>query len=268
MSHNVKDHGSFKKESQSVPITLADKKALPPPERPNKLMRIPKKDSSATEEKHRLKSVSPLSRTGLYRSKDAEPDRAVPSDGSKKDPRLRKQVQEKSDAREEDCKEKKKWTEKKDKEDSSKSSDQQKSGSSRSKSVNGSLNKHDRAGGFQKQDLKINKANVRKRSRSRSRSPPVHSPKRKDRRSPKRRMRSITPPLKPGKGRPSSLTPASGAKEERNNTPKKSISELKRLKRPLEERMSEHRDGPPSRASPLEPRSAKDVKKWKSGWEP
>ncbi|XP_062867063.1 pre-mRNA cleavage complex 2 protein Pcf11 [Trichomycterus rosablanca] len=272
MSVNTKEHGNYKKESQGAPIVATDKKGPPPAERPAKLMRIPKKDSSSTEEKNKPKSVSPLSRISLHKSKDVEPEHTVPSDITKKDPRLRKQVPEKTDTKEEEVKEKKKSFEKKEREEFSKSSDQQKSSSFRSKSLNGSLSKHDRFGSFQKPDIKISKANIRKRSRSRSRSPPVHSPKRKDRRSPKRRTRSITPPSKPGKGRQLSkhsedLAPASGIKEERN-APKKSISELRRLKRPLEERTSEHRDAPPPRASPVDQRSTKDVKKWKSGWEP
>ncbi|MCI4386598.1 hypothetical protein PGIGA_G00064250 [Pangasianodon gigas] len=272
-SVNTKEQGTFRKESQvTPPVVNAPEKRVPvPPERPSKLMRIPKKDTFANDEKAKSKSVSPLSKGVLHKSKDPEPEHPKTVDVNKKDPRLRKQVHEKTDLKEEDVKEKKRNTERKEREDTGKGTEPQRSSNSRGKLVNGSLNKHDRFDTFQKQDIKVSKTNIRKRSRSRSRSPPQHSPKRKDRRSPKRRTRSITPPPKSGKARQLSKNneddnQQANVREDRS-TPKKNVSELRRLKRPLEDRTSEHRDVQPQRASPVEHKSAKDIKRWRSGWE-
>lgn len=269
-SINTKEHGSFKKESQVTPpvFNVPEKRVSVPPERPNKLMRIPKKDTSTSDEKAKSKSVSPLSKGVVHKSKESE---SKTLDVSKKDPRLRKQMHDKIDPKEEEVKEKKKGTERKEREDIGKGTEPQRSSNSRGKVVNGSLNKHDRFDTFQKQDIKVNKTNIRKRSRSRSRSPPQHSPKRKDRRSPKRRTRSITPPPKSGKARQLNKhneddNQQASVREDRS-TLKKTVSELRRLKRPLEERAPEHRDVQPQRASPVERKGVKDMKRWRSGWE-
>lgn len=270
-SANTKEQGTFRKESHVTPPVFNEKRVPVPPERPSKLMRIPKKDTSATDEKAKSKSVSPISKGVLHKSKDVEPEHPKTLDGHKKDPRLRKQLHEKTDLKEEDVKEKKKNAERKDREDTGKGSEPQRSSNSRGKLVNGSLNKHDRFDAFQKQDIKGSKTNIRKRSRSRSRSPLQHSPKRKDRRSPKRRTRSITPPLKSGKARQLSKhtednNQPANVREDRS-APKKTVSETRRLKRLLEERTPEHRDVQPQRVLPVERKSAKDIKRWRSGWE-
>lgn len=270
-SINTKEQASFKKESQVTPpvFNVPEKRVLVPPERPGKLMRIPKKDTSASDEKAKSKSVSPLSKGVVHKGK--EPEHSKTLDVSKKDPRLRKQMHDKTDPKEEEVKEKKKGTERKEREDIGKGTEPQRSSSSRGKVVNGSLNKHDRFDTFQKQDIKVSKTNIRKRSRSRSRSPPQHSPKRKDRRSPKRRTRSITPPQKCGKARQLNKhneddNQQANVREDRS-MPKKNVPELRRLKRPLEERGTEHRDVQPQRASPVERKNVKDTKRWRSGWE-
>ncbi|XP_026860226.2 pre-mRNA cleavage complex 2 protein Pcf11 [Electrophorus electricus] len=270
ISINPKEQGTYKKENPvTTTMSAPDKKG---PSNTSKLMRIPKKDTSATEDKARSKSVSPSSKGILNKSRDIEGEHTKSSDVNKKDPRLRKQVNEKIDPKEEDVREKKRTSEKRERDDAIKGNEQQRSTTARAKLVNGSLNKHERLETFQKQEIKVNKANIRKRSRSRSRSP-AHSPKRKERRSPKRRTRSITPPQKFGKSRQLSKhlhtedsVQQLNTREERS-TPKKSSSEQRRLKRPLEDRLPEHRDAQPQRISPAERKNLKDVKKWKSGWD-
>lgn len=270
-SVNTKEQGTFRKESQVTPpvFNIPEKRVPVPPERPSKLMRIPKKDASAADEKAKSKSVSPLSKGVFHKSKDPEPEHPKTLDVVKKDPRLRKQMHDKTDLKEEEVKEKKKSTERKEREDIGKGPEPQRSSNSRVKLVNGTLNKHDRYDSFQKQDIKVSKTNIRKRSRSRS--PPQHSPKRKDRRSPKRRTRSVTPPPKSGKARQLSKHSEDDNQQvnvrEDRSTPKKNASETRRLKRPLEERAPEHRDIQPQRASPVERKGAKDIKRWRSGWE-
>lgn len=271
-SLNTKEQGAFKKESQVTPtvIIAPEKRVHVPLERPSKLMRIPKKDPSATDEKAKSKSVSPLSKGVLHKSKDSELEHPKTLDVNKKDPRLRKQMHEKTDPKEEEVKEKKRGVERKEREAVGKGTDPQRSIISRGKLLNGSLNKHERFDAFPKQDIKVSKTNIRKRSRSRSRSPPQHSPKRKERRSPKRRTRSITPPPKLGKTRQLSKhneVDTQAIVREDRSAPKKTVSELRRLKRPLEDRTSEHKDVQPQRASPVEHKSAKDLKRWRSGWE-
>lgn len=273
-SVNTKEQGPFRKESQVTRpvVNVPERRAPVPPERPSKLMRIPKKDTSATDEKAKSKSVSPLSKGVLHKSKDSEPEHPKTLDVNKKDPRLRKQMHEKADLKEEEVKEKKRSTERKEREDVGKGAELQRSSNSRGRLVNGSLSKHDRFDSFQKPDLKASKTNIRKRSRSRSRSPSQHSPKRKDRRSPKRRTRSITPPQKSSvKTRQLSKHneddhQQANVREDRS-VPKKNLPEPRRLKRLLEDRIPEHRDVQLQRVSPAEHKSTKDIKRWRSGWE-
>ncbi|XP_066502803.1 pre-mRNA cleavage complex 2 protein Pcf11 [Hoplias malabaricus] len=265
---NTKEQGGYKKETQFTTSVITAEKKLASTERPNKLPRIPKKDATATEEKAKSKSVSPSNKSVLNKSKDFEPEHTKTSNVNKKDPRLRKQMHEKTDQKEDDIRERKR-SEKKERDDV-KNIDQLRSVNSRGKHVNGSLNKHERLETFQKQEIKVNKNNIRKRSRSRSRSPPAHSPKRKDKRSPKRRPRSITPP-KYGRTLGKNLhkedaTHQTNIKEDRG-APKKNVSDQRRLKRPLDDRPSEHRDTQPQRPSMADHKGAKDLKKWRSGWE-
>ncbi|KAI4877910.1 hypothetical protein NFI96_017407 [Prochilodus magdalenae] len=272
-SQSTKEQGTYKKENHVAPSGNTTEKRPAPLERPSKLMRIPKKDNSATEEKAKSKSMSPSSKGVLTKSKDFDFERTKTFDLNKKDPRLRRQTHEKADPKEDDLKEKKRSSEKKERDDAAKGTEQQRSTNSRGKLANGSLSKHERLESFQKQEIKVSKANIRKRSRSRSRSPLAHSPKRKDRRSPKRRTRSITPPSKSGKGRQLSKHPhgedplqQSNVREDRS-TLKKNVSEQRRLKRPLDDRLLDHRDAQLQRALPADHKSAKDAKKWRSGWE-
>lgn len=259
-SHNTKEQGNYKKESQVTPTVNVPEKKPVATERP-RMMRIPKKDTSTTDEKAKSKSASPSSKTVLHKSKDFELEHAKASDVNKKDPRLRKQMHEKRDQKEDDVKEKKR-SEKKERDEPVKTPELQRSTNSRGKLVNGT---------FQKQDIKVSKANIRRRSRSRSRSP--ISPKRKDRRSPKRRPRSITPPSNLGKGRQlnkhphnEDTIPLANTREDRSG-PKKGVSEQRRLKRPLDDRLNEHREAQAQRMSPAEHKGPKDVKRWRSGWE-
>lgn len=234
-------------------------------------IRIPKKDNSASEDKSKSKSVSPIGKGVLTKPREIESQHAKAAE-LKKDPRLHKQINDKTDSKEEDVREKKRSSEKKERDETLKSLDHQKSSSTRGKPPNGSLNKHERLETFIKQEIKA-KANFRKRSRSRSRSPPTHSPKRKERRSsPKRKTRSISPPSKSVK--PRQLTkhtheesfPQTSVREERSTT-KKGISETRRSKRPLEDRAADHKDGSQQRISSADHKETKDGKRWRSGWE-
>ncbi|XP_072517782.1 pre-mRNA cleavage complex 2 protein Pcf11 isoform X2 [Salminus brasiliensis] len=276
-SQNTKEQGTYKKDAHVTQSVNVPEKKPVATERSSKLMRIPKKDASANEEKAKSKSALPSSKAVLNKSKDFELEHAKTSDVNKKDPRLRKPMHEKMDPKEDEVKDKKR-SEKKERDDSIKITELQRSTNSRGKLVNGSLNKHERFDTFQKQDIKVSKANIRKRSRSRSRSPIAHSPKRKDRRSPKRRPRSVTPPSKSGKGRQLNKHPhnedaiqQSNVRDDRS-TLKKNVADQRRLKRPLDDRLNEHRDAQPQRVSPASKRSPehkgpKDVKRWRSGWE-
>ncbi|KAA0720086.1 Pre-mRNA cleavage complex 2 protein [Triplophysa tibetana] len=262
---------SQKKESlitPSFPNTF-EKRGQVATERQNRLdrMRIPKKDNSANEDKAKSKSVSPIGKGNLAKPREIESQHTKAVEMHKKDPRLHKQINDKTDSKEEVVREKKRSSEKKDRDEALKTMDQPKS---RGKLPNGSLNKHVRLETFIKQEIKA-KANFRKRSRSRSRSPPTHSPKRKERRSsPKRKPRSISPPSKSVKPRQlnkhahDESFPQTSVRDERS-TAKKSVSETRRSKRPLEERAADHKDGSQQRIS--DHKDLKDGKRWKSGWE-
>ncbi|KAK9955421.1 hypothetical protein ABG768_015299 [Culter alburnus] len=273
---NAKEQVMHKKDSQVTPsfLNASEKRGQVSAERPSKLekLRIPKKDNSNVEEKPKSKSMSPSGKGILFRPRGMESEHPKAAEVNKKDPRLHKQMHERTDSKDEDVREKKRSSEKKDRDEAVKNLDHQKSSSTRGKLINGSLNKHERLETFLKQEIKVNKANVRKRSRSRSRSPPLHSPKRKERRSPpKRKTRSITPPPKSGKARLSKhphnddAFPQSSVRDERNT--KKSAPESRRSKRPLEDRTADQKDGPQQRISPAEHKDTKDGKRWRSGWE-
>ncbi|KAG9332994.1 hypothetical protein JZ751_013949 [Albula glossodonta] len=248
----------------------SEKKANTAPDKQSRLekTRIPKKDF-LTEEKPKSKSPSPLNKGVQGKSKNPELENVKAAEVNKRDPRLRKHLHDKSDSKEEEVKEKKRGADKKEREDSAKATEHRPVGT-RSRLANGSVNKHEPA---EKPDSKTTKGNARKRSRSRSRSPALHSPKRKDRRSPKRRTRSISSsPPKSGKGRQAGgkhqhtedFAQHAGMREERG-TPKKSASEPRRPKRSLEERPAEARET----HSPRLPSETKENanKRWKSGWE-
>ncbi|TNN48234.1 Pre-mRNA cleavage complex 2 protein Pcf11 [Liparis tanakae] len=221
-------------------------------------VRTPRKDPPDDK---KSKPPSPVTKGPPGRTKtEAEVQKS--SDGTKKDPRLKKRPQDKTgDAKEEELKEKKRCGEK----------EREEAPRPKPKLANGS--KHDRAGSADKTGGNARThARKRTRSRSRSRSPLAassaaaaaassSSPKRKDRRSPKSRTRSssLSPSHKAGK--PRRPGPAQGDRP----PAKKNPSESRRAKRPAEDRHAESRDGHEGGGG------AKEVKeppqRWRSGWE-
>ncbi|MBN3313896.1 PCF11 protein, partial [Atractosteus spatula] len=243
-----------------------DKKANPSADKQSKTEKSKSlKKETVVEDKPKSKSPSPL-KAFQSKSKCSDLDSVKGPDLNKRDPRLRKHLHDKADVKEDEIKEKKKGVEKKEREDSSKASEHR-SSSTKNKLANGAVNKHERNETSDKQDPKLSKSNARKRSRSRSRSPLLHSPKRKDRRSPKRRTRSISSsPPKSGKGRQSGgrhshTDDFTNARDERS-IPKKNTGDPRRPKRSLEDRSVESRDSP---RLPLELKE--NPKRWRSGWE-
>ncbi|XP_075402488.1 pre-mRNA cleavage complex 2 protein Pcf11 isoform X2 [Tenrec ecaudatus] len=252
--------------------------------------KITKKELDQLDSKSKSKSKSPsplknkLSHTKDLKNQESESVRV--SDMSKRDPRLKKHLQDKTDGKDDDVKEKRKATEKKDKDEHMKSSEHRLMGS-RNKIINGIVQKQDTiTEESEKQGTKPGRSSTRKRSRSRSpksRSPLVHSPKRRDRRSPKRRQRSMSPTSGPktGKIRQSGVkqshmeefTPPS--REERNakRSIKQDVRDPRRIKKTEEERPQENANQH-SMKSGTEPKenmenwqTSKSTKRWKSGWE-
>nr|XP_046155116.1 LOW QUALITY PROTEIN: pre-mRNA cleavage complex 2 protein Pcf11 [Oncorhynchus gorbuscha] len=237
----------------------------------------PKKE--LLEVKTKSKSLSPMAKGVLGKSKhyEAENMKSTADATGKKDPRLRKHLHDKADPKEE-VKEKKKCTDKEKEMDEAVMK-----ASGRGKMANGSVSKPEREKPepVEKPENQI-RGNARTNARKRSRSPSLHlhSPKRKtERRSPKRRARSISPspPLhKPGKGGRQSggkhsshhEDPQHGTTREERVTPKKSSSEPRRTKRPAEERPVEARDTHSSPRTTSEGKETKEnAKRWRSGWE-
>uniref|UniRef100_K7F5E1 Pre-mRNA cleavage complex 2 protein Pcf11 n=1 Tax=Pelodiscus sinensis TaxID=13735 RepID=K7F5E1_PELSI len=246
-----------------------------------------KKEPDQTEAKS--KSPSPL-KSKLSHTKDAnsqECESTKISEISKRDPRLKKHLQEKPDDKDDDTKEKRKSMERKEKEEH-KTSEHRPVGS-RNKVINGIVQKQDSLSeDLEKQGGKLGRASNRKRSRSRSpksRSPSTHSPKRRERRSPKRRLRSLSPTSstpKIGKLRQSgpkqshveefTLT----TREERNSNKrnlKQDARDPRRLKKTQEDRPQETANQHSTKSTP-EPKEnvenwqgSKSSKRWKSGWE-
>ncbi|XP_062950108.1 pre-mRNA cleavage complex 2 protein Pcf11 isoform X2 [Cynocephalus volans] len=252
--------------------------------------KITKKELDQLDSKSKSKSKSPsplknkLCHTKDLKNQESESMRL--SDMNKRDPRLKKHLQDKMDGKDDDVKEKRKTAEKKDKDEHMKSSEHRLVGS-RSKIINGIVQKQDTiTEELEKQGTKPGRSSTRKRSRSRSpksRSPIIHSPKRRDRRSPKRRQRSMSPTSTPkaGKIRQSGVkqshmeefTPLS--REERNakRGTKQDIRDPRRMKKTDEERPQENANQH-STKSGTEPKenienwpSSKSTKRWKSGWE-
>lgn len=249
-----------------------------------------KKELDQLDSKSKSKSKSPsplknkLSHTKDLKNQESECPRV--SDMSKRDPRLKKHLQDKTDSKDDDMKEKRKTTEKKDKDEHMKSSEHRLVGS-RNKIVNGIVQKQDTiTDELEKQGTKPGRSSTRKRSRSRSpksRSPIIHSPKRRDRRSPKRRQRSMSPTLtpKPGKIRQSGCKQSHmeefmpPSREERNakRSTKQDVRDPRRMKKTEEDRPQEAANQH-STKSGTEPKenvenwqSSKSTKRWKSGWE-
>ncbi|XP_077197433.1 pre-mRNA cleavage complex 2 protein Pcf11 [Paroedura picta] len=242
--------------------------------------KIPKKEFDPLDAKSKSKFPSPLLNK-LPHAKDSrtqESENTRVSEMSKRDPRLKKHLLDKPDGKDDDTKEKRRSVERKDKEE-------HRSIGSRSKIINGIVQKQDaNLEESEKTGGKQGRSGTRKRSRSpRSRSPSSHSPKRRDRRSPKRRLRSLSPSgPKTGKLRPLGPKPShsdefgQGSRDERGSTKRSLKQETRDSRRPKKI----HEDRPPegmtqhsSRAS-SEPKEnmenwpgSKSSKRWKSGWE-
>ncbi|NXU81731.1 PCF11 protein, partial [Oreotrochilus melanogaster] len=246
-----------------------------------------KKETEQSEVKS--KSPSPLKnkQPNTKDTKTQESESTKVSEISKRDPRLKRHLQDKSEGKEEEVKEKRRNTEKKEKDDH-KTSEHRPAGS-RNKVINGAVQKQDTTTEeSDKQGGKQGRSSNRKRSRSRSpkaRSPSTHSPKRRERRSPKRRLRSLSP---------TSSTPKIGkirqigskqshaeegsqtAREERSSSKRNSKQEVRdprRVKKNQEDRPQETTSQHATKASP-DPKEntenwqgSKSGKRWKSGWE-
>lgn len=240
--------------------------------RPDKA-RTPRKE--VLEEKSKSKSPSPMTKSLQNKNKPAEAEVQKSAD-PKKDPRLRKRTQDKSEAKVDELKEKKRCTDKKEREEAARGGEPQRF--SKGRLVNGSVTKHDREASAEKVDFKAGgnaRTHARKRTRSRSRSrSPATSPKRKDRRSPKSRARSnsLSPSPshkagKPRRVRADELEHGKPGREDRL-APKKNQSESRRSKRPAEERHGESRDSHSPRSHDGGGKDIKDAPhRWRSGWE-
>ncbi|KAM9497211.1 pre-mRNA cleavage complex 2 protein Pcf11 isoform 1-T1 [Salvelinus alpinus] len=275
----AKESTSHKKEGHGMggPAHTPEKQLPERPGRPERT-RPPKKE--LLEVKTKSKSLSPMAKGVLGKSKhyEAENVKTTADTTGKKDPRLRKHLHDKAEPKEE-VKEKKKCTDKEKELDEAVMK-----ASGRGKMANGTVSKPEREKPepVEKPENQI-RGNARTNARKRSRSPSLHlhSPKRKtERRSPKRRARSISPspPLhKPGKGGRQSGGkhsshhedfPQHGTTREERVTPKKSSSEPRRTKRPAEERPVEARDTHSSPRTTSEGKETKEnAKRWRSGWE-
>ncbi|NXX29799.1 PCF11 protein, partial [Nicator chloris] len=241
------------------------------------------------QSKAKSKSPSPLKNKlpDTKDSKSQECESTKVSDISKRDPRLKRHLQDKSEGKEEEVKEKRRSTEKKEKEEH-KTCEHRPVGS-RNKVINGAVQKQDATTEeSEKQGGKQGRSSSRKRSRSRSpkaRSPSTHSPKRRERRSPKRRLRSLSPTSSTPKiGKIRQIGPkqshveegTQAARDERNSNKrnvKQEVRDPRRLKKAQEERPQETATQHSAKASPDPKENAenwqgsKSGKRWKSGWE-
>ncbi|NXO44545.1 PCF11 protein, partial [Locustella ochotensis] len=241
------------------------------------------------QSKGKSKSPSPLKNKlpDTKDSKSQECESTKASDISKRDPRLKRHLQDKSEGKEEEVKEKRRSTEKKEKEEH-KTCEHRPMGS-RNKVINGAVQKQDTTTEeSEKQGGKQGRSSSRKRSRSRSpkaRSPSTHSPKRRERRSPKRRLRSLSPTSSTPKiGKIRQIGPkqshveegTQAARDERNSSKrnvKQEVRDPRRLKKAQEERPQETATQHSAKASPDPKENAenwqgsKSGKRWKSGWE-
>ncbi|NXB09921.1 PCF11 protein, partial [Cnemophilus loriae] len=241
------------------------------------------------QSKAKSKSPSPLKNKlpDTKDSKSQECESTKVSDISKRDPRLKRHLQDKSEGKEEEVKEKRRSTEKKEKEEH-KTCEHRPMGS-RNKVINGAVQKQDTTTEeLEKQGGKQGRSSSRKRSRSRSpkaRSPSTHSPKRRERRSPKRRLRSLSPTSSTPKiGKIRQIGPkqshveegTQAARDERNSNKrnvKQEVRDPRRLKKAQEERPQETATQHSAKASPDPKENAenwqgsKSGKRWKSGWE-
>ncbi|KFQ89942.1 Pre-mRNA cleavage complex 2 protein Pcf11, partial [Phoenicopterus ruber ruber] len=246
-----------------------------------------KKELEQSEAKS--KSPSPL-KNKLPNTKDTKPQECEStkvSEISKRDPRLKRHLQDKSEGKEEEVKEKRRSTEKKEKEEH-KTCEHRPVGS-RNKVINGAVQKQDTTTEeSEKQGGKQGRSSNRKRSRSRSpkaRSPSTHSPKRRERRSPKRRLRSLSPTSSTPKiGKIRQIGPkqshveegTQAARDERNSNKrnvKQEVRDPRRVKKAQEDRPQETASQHSTKTSPDPKENAenwqgsKSGKRWKSGWE-
>ncbi|KFV92679.1 Pre-mRNA cleavage complex 2 protein Pcf11, partial [Eurypyga helias] len=273
-------------DTKTNKTTQAEKQNLTKQEKVKTSEKTQKKELDQSESKS--KSPSPL-KNKLPNTKDTKPQECEStkvSEISKRDPRLKKHLQDKSDGKEEEVKEKRRNAEKKEKEEH-KTCEHRPAGS-RNKVINGAVQKQDTTTEeSEKQPVKQGRSS-RKRSRSRSpkaRSPSTHSPKRRERRSPKRRLRSLSPTSstpKTGKIRqvgPKQSHPEEGtqaARDERNSnkrSAKQEVRDPRRVKKAQEDRPQESASQHSTKASPDPKENAenwqgsKSGKRWKSGWE-
>ncbi|NXX85583.1 PCF11 protein, partial [Urocolius indicus] len=275
---------SSQSDTKANKTTQAEKQNSTKQEKSKASEKTQKKELDQSEAKS--KSPSPL-KNKLPNTKDNKPQECEStkvSEISKRDPRLKRHLQDKS---EDEVKEKRRNTEKKEKEEH-KTGEHRPAGS-RNKVINGAVPKQDTTTEeSEKQSGKQGRSSGRKRSRSRSpkaRSPSTHSPKRRDRRSPKRRLRSLSPTSstpKTGKIRQTGPkqshveegTPA--ARDERNSNKrnvKQEVRDPRRVKKAQEDRPQETASQHSTKASPDPKENAenwqgsKSGKRWKSGWE-
>ncbi|NXF38930.1 PCF11 protein, partial [Nyctibius bracteatus] len=294
-SSHAKDQ-SHRKEFPSNATSQSDTKAnRTQAEKQNSAKQEKLKGSDKTQKKEldqseaKSKSPSPL-KNKLPSTKDAktqECESTKASEISKRDPRLKRHLQDKSEGKEEEPKEKRRSVEKKEKEDH-KTCEHRPVGS-RNKVINGAVQKQDMTTeDSEKQGGKQGRSSSSKRSRSRSpkaRSPSTHSPKRRERRSPKRRLRSLSPTSstpKIGKIRQIGAKQShaeegtQAARDERNSNKrnvKQEVRDPRRVKKAQEDRPQETAGQHSTKASPDPKENAenwqgsKSGKRWKSGWE-
>ncbi|XP_017297345.1 pre-mRNA cleavage complex 2 protein Pcf11 isoform X2 [Kryptolebias marmoratus] len=261
----AKEQLAAKRES---PLITPDRKPMDKSTRQDKT-RTPRKD--VLDDKS--KSPSPLTKGVQSKIKQVEAEPQKPTEGTKKDPRLKKRPQDKpAETKEDEVKDKKRCSDKKERDEAPRGPEPPRT--NKAKLVNGSMAKHDRDEAGEKADFKTGgnaRTHARKRTRSRSRSPTA-SPKRKDRRSPKSRARSSSPSPshKPGKPRRVRADEPQHRKPGREDrlALKKNQSEGRRPKRPAEERRSEARDSHSPRGHDGGGKESKDTpQRWRSGWE-
>ncbi|NXH19149.1 PCF11 protein, partial [Bucco capensis] len=294
-SSHAKDQShrkEFPPNTSSQSDTKANKTAQA--EKQNSTKQEKSKASEKTQKKEldllEAKSKSPpplknkLPSTKDTKSQDCESTKM--SEISKRDPRLKKHLQDKSEGKEDEVKEKRRCTEKKEKEEH-KAGEHRPAGS-RNKVINGAVQKQDATTEeSEKQGGKQGRSSSRKRSRSRSpkaRSPSTHSPKRRERRSPKRRLRSLSPTSTPKIGKIRQIGPKQShveegiqaTRDERNSSKrsaKQEVRDPRRVKKAQEDRPQETASQHSTKAAPDPKENAenwqgsKSSKRWKSGWE-
>ncbi|NXN91668.1 PCF11 protein, partial [Rhinopomastus cyanomelas] len=274
-------------DTKASKTTQAEKQSSTKQEKSKASEKTQKKELDPSEAKS--KSPSPLkNKTPSNRdTKTLECESPKVSEISKRDPRLKRHLQDKSESKEDEVKEKRRNAEKKEKEEH-KTSDHRPAGN-RNKVINGAVQKQDTtAEESEKTGGKQGRSSNRKRSRSRSpkaRSPSTHSPKRRERRSPKRRLRSLSPTTSTPKiGKTRQIGPkqshveetTQAARDERNSSKrnaKQEVRDPRRVKKAQEDRPQDPASQHSTKASPDPKENAenwqgsKSGKRWKSGWE-